>query len=294
MLKKTTQIVVLLTVLVGVFYGYLLWNNNRQVEAPSLSEIQAALASATGWMKRHEEKILNDNNPMLWWMVQQSAVLTGDPDLRALFAKYKARYLENRRDNMWRPLFAKHAWVPVRYEDIAHLPYYNKHFIFALSCDDELGKRPEIAAQNAPDFCDAHPLRPACVTHQLMGIRIMQRKACGDQGQLATVVAALQDRIVRQLTWDPRVVDVYLQRVLMLLESGAAERVKPIWLRHVLEAQSDDGGWGPFEPLIGLPGGPSFGFSAHGFSIRESRDTFHTTAQGLFIMSLLANAERGR
>ena len=286
MLRWLAYLFSLIFTLCVVFYVYLLWENNQHTDLPSLSEIQGSLDDGINWLVRYEEEILDENNPILWWMLQQSAVLTGDSRLQDLFTKYKARYLKHSQGNLWRPLFVDNTWVPVRYEDISSLPYYNKHFVYAMTCDDELGQHPDISAQNNPDYCNTHPLRPACVTHQLMGLRIMQRKGCGDQHKLADTVKLLQARIKRQLTYDPRVVDVYLQRVLMLIESGAIEHVKPVWLRRVLGAQSDDGGWDGFEVLLSFPGGYSFGFSEHGVGFIKPRDSFHTTIQGVYIMSL--------
>ncbi len=156
-----------------------------------------------------------------------------------------------------------------------------------MTCDKDLERHPDISAQNKADFCNHHLLRPACVTHQLMGIRILQRRKCGDPATLANSVSILQKKITSQLFYDPRVVDVYLQRVLMLIESGARDKVKPVWLRRVLLAQSKAGGWGAFEPLIALPGGQDFGFSRHGISMKKPYDSFHATIQGVMIMSLL-------
>lgn len=65
-----------------------------------------------------------------------------------------------------------------------------------------------------------------------------------------------------QLTWDVRVVDVYLQRVLMLVDSGARSRVKPVWLSRVLKAQSKDGGWSAFQALIQVGPELAMGFSS--------------------------------
>jgi len=291
MLRRLSYIFLVLVVLSLAFYACLVWNNNRQVEPPSTAEIERALTASIDWLEQNEEDILNQNIPVLWWMIRQSAILTEDPRLKTLFAKYESRYLHRRQGNLWRPLFLDNVWVPVRYADLSRYPYYNKHFIYAMTCDDELGRSPDIAVQNEPDFCDARFLSPACVTHQLMGIRIMQRKGCGDQAELERTVRVLQERIKNQLTWDPRVVDVYLQRVLMLIESGADKTVKPKWLHNILDAQSDKGGWGDFDPLAPLSGGYSFGFSAHGFGIRKPIDSFHTTAQGVLIMSLIVSSE---
>jgi hypothetical protein len=125
-----------------------------------------------------------------------------------------------------------------------------------------------------------------------MGFRLMQQHGCGDPLATQEAVTALQHRIRRQLTWDPRVVDVYLQRVLMLVESGATSDVKPIWLHRLLDAQHTDGGWGGIDTLLVLPAGNSIGFDARGLTFSKSPSNFHATAQGVWLMSLLLSAER--
>ena len=285
--KKWFLSVLSLVLLMLASYAGLLWHNNRSVAPASKAEIQQSLESGISWLFERKEKILKDANPMLWWMVQQSAVISSDARLQELFASYETTYLKNRGNNIWRPLFYKNAWSPIRYESIRDFPYYNKHFFYALNCDRDLEQYPEISAQNDAGFCNSHPLRPACVTHQLMGIRILQRKNCGDPAKLKNTVSILQNKIINQLYYDPRVVDVYLQRVLMLIETGAVDSVKPVWLHRVLAAQSEAGGWSNVEPLLPLPGGRALGFSQRGISVQKRRDSFHATAQGVMIMSLL-------
>ncbi len=285
--KKVFLLLLSVLLVIVVVYAGLVWNNNRNAEAISKAEIQESFESGVNWLLEHKEKILKISNPMLWWMVQQSATISGDPRLKKLFSRYEVAHLKS-RSNIWRPLFYENAWSPIRYETIRDYPYYNKHFLYALNCDKDLEQHSEIRMQNEADFCNRHPLRPACVTHQLMGIRMLQRKNCGDPDKLKNTVLVLQNRITKQLFYDPRVVDVYLQRVLMLIETGAGERVKPVWLREVINAQSEAGGWSGFEPLLPLPGDAlALGFSARGISVQNRRDTFHATAQGVMIMSLL-------
>ena len=101
-----------------------------------------------------------------------------------------------------------------------------------------------------------------------------------------------------EATWDFRgVVDSYLQKILMLAESGAAERIKPIWLKRVINAQRIDGGWDDFDEIFPLNSGRSFGWagwSAHGWMwIHRPKSNFHTTAQGLYLMSLLKSRSTG-
>ena len=181
--------------LLALGYIYSVWKNNRPVAAPEQALLQATLENGVQWLEQNRDAILADTNPMLWRMIQQAAEVSGDPRLQNLFAAYDQRYLEKSRNNRWRPLFYPDSWVAVRFEDIASFPYYNKHFIYAFLCDKELGQVPEIAIQNDPGFCDRHPLRPACVTHQLMGVRLLQRSECGDPAQLDDTVQQLQRRI---------------------------------------------------------------------------------------------------
>jgi len=165
--------------------------------------------------------------------------------------------------------------------------------MYAITCDRELQQVPGIAAQNQPGFCDEHPLRPACVTHQLMGVRLLQDRGCGNPDELQDTLQQLQQRIHRQLTWDPRVVDVYLQRVLMLAESGAVGTIKPIWVQNIIEAQQPDGGWGGFDPWIPVGGGYYLGFGGRGFSPGQPQSDFHATTQNVLLFSILAHPPRG-
>lgn len=274
--------------LLALLGAYLVWNNNRAVAPPNQDQLKTTLENSIRWLIDNQQSILDSNNPMLWRMVQQAGDISGDARLKALFANYAQSYLEKRPNNIWRPLFYPKSWVPVRFEEIANFPYYNWHFIYAYTCDRELEKVPEIAAQNDPAFCDhyQHRFRPACVTHQMIGLLLLKRSQCGDQAKLGSGIESLQQRIHSQLTWDPRVVDVYMQRVLMLVESGAADSVKPVWLHQLIDAQQPDGGWSSFMPLIPIGGGRSIGISRLP-SIKAPKSDFHMTAQGILLFTLL-------
>jgi len=280
--------VLFVVILLVLSSGYLVWDNNRSVTPPEASQLNTALERGIQWLVDHRQRILDTDNPMLWRIVQQAGDITGDTRLRTLFGDYTQRYLDRHPNNVWRPLFYPKSWVPVRFEDIASLPYYNWHFIYAYTCDQELAQVPEITAQNDPAFCDQHLLSPACATHQMMGLLLLKRSQCGDQIQLGNTVKALQQRIHNQLTWDPRVVDVYMQRVLMLVESGAGDTVKPIWLQQLINAQQPDGGWSSFMPIIPIGGGRSIGIKRLP-AIGAPRSNFHMTAQGVLLFGLLTN-----
>ncbi len=270
---------------------YLIWNNNRSALPPDQAQLDTALENSVQWLLDHRQHILDDSNAILWHMLQQAGDISGDKRLKNLFADYEQHFIEVNPNNIWRPLFYPQSWIPVRFEDIASFPDYNLYFIYAITCDQDLSRRPEITAQNDPAFCDGHAFRPACVTHQMMGQLLMKRTQCGDQVKLNNSIEVLQKRIRTQLTWDPRVVDVYMQRVLMLVESGAGNLIKPVWIQQLLDAQQPDGGWSPFMPLLPVGGGRSIGTSRL-LSIGAPRSNFHMVAQGVLLFTLLANQQQ--
>ncbi len=272
----------------GAFYGVMSWKNNRSVPPPTHESLAAALEHGIQWLDDHQESLLSENNPMLWWMVQQSAGHTQNARLTRLFSRYRQEVLARSPNSAWRYLFDRHTWLALQPETLQALPDYNLHFLYGLSCDTELGTSPLIQQQLRVDFCpEQHPVSPACTTHQLMGMRFMQDRGCGDPAMVEEVIHALQERIETQLRWDPRPVDVYLQRVLMLIESGQAARIKPVWLQRVLDAQRPDGGWSDFYPLVELWGGKVFGINARFLSVQSPRSSFHATAQGVLLLALL-------
>lgn len=288
-MKKFAVVLLALTLLPLALYGWLQLSHNQQADAPTAEQQAASLERAIVWLDSHQGEVLNDNNPMLWWMIKRSAELSGDPRLKAVYKQYYRRYVGGNYQNIWRSLFIPGDAGVVAAESIDHLPDYNQYFIYGLTCGDAIARLPIVAAQMSTEFCGQyHPVSPACVTHQMMGLRFRQQRGCGDAAQIADDVAVLQDTIVNQLTWDVRRVDVYLQRLLMLAETGASDRIKPIWLQHVLSAQLQDGSWGDFHPLLGPIAGRSLGMSSRFFAVRSPAGNLHATAQGIFLLTLLS------
>lgn len=286
MKKWLLRLSLFLFALVIVAYSTLTLRNNQSVTMPEQARIETAYAAAVSWATEHQDQLLNESNVALWWMLQQSARLTHDPALTTLFERYRQKYLQSGK-NIWAPLFFPGRWIPFNLKTVANYDDYQLHFLYAISCDEELARLPVIQAQLTADYCAAQPWRPACATHQLMGLRFMQLSECGNATATLATIAAVQQRVIRQLTWDPRVVDVTMQRVLMLAETGKPEAIKPIWLERLMDAQNPEGGWSSFDPLVTLPLGAKLGFSNRGLSLREPVSSFHMTAQGILLMALL-------
>ncbi|MFK5948082.1 MAG: hypothetical protein QM500_04860 [Methylococcales bacterium] len=76
----------------------------------------------------------------------------------------------------------------------------------------------------------------------------MQRYQCGYDDKVNATISKLQKVVISELTWDFRVGDAYIQRVLMLADTGALGQVKPVWLQNILQAQNDNGSWDDLAP----------------------------------------------
>lgn len=280
-----------LTVLVMVgIYLFLVWQNNREAELPTEARYRASFEKSIVWLQANRSEILVSTNSMLWWMIKESADLTNDPRLVGLYQEYKRNVLDKNSRNVWRSLFAKNSYFNIDPFDIIQFPDYNQHFLYGATCSRLLEQEDIIQRQLKPEFCNEyHPMSPACVTHQMMGMRFMQRYDCGDQAMVKEVITALQDKIVTQLTWDPRVVDVYLQRVMMLMDSGARQRIESVWIKSVIDAQLDNGGWSSSEALFPVGGGKYFSFTSRILGVKRIKSDFHASAQGILIMSMLVS-----
>ena len=290
MLKKLMWITVVPVFLLLCLYMLMVYQNNRSIAYPQPEQLQRKLEKSVLWLVEHEEQIVNENNAMLWWMLYETQKIAPDSRIADLLDKYMQRY-KSMLYGAWGPLFDKEKHSYLGGDSVRSMPYYNQHFIYALNCAGKIAAElPEIKRQNEASFC--HQLkyfyRPACTTHQLMGINFLFTGQCNELPEIDEVSRSLQQDIVLQLTLDVRVVDVYLQRVLMLLITGAEDSVKPIWIQQVLDHQLEDGSWGDFDPLLRLGDAGSLGFSSQILSIRqEQRGSFHATAQGVYMLSYL-------
>jgi hypothetical protein len=289
--KKLFVVLVLLPVLA---YAGLWWDNNRDRGPLPAAKVDLHFDRAVSWLHFSQRQALESNNPILWWMIGEAAAVSGDQRLQQLYSKAKHKW----DGGVWQAYFDENYRVPTRYpiEQLISLPDYNLHFLYGLSCHQDLVQMAVVKNQLEGDFClKNHPVSPACITHQMMGLRFMQRNQCGIAKQNETLIRELQDVVVAQLTYDPRAVDVYLQRVLMLLDSGAGKRVKSTWAHRIMAAQLKDGGWGNFQPLLRLGSGLYFGFDRKFVSVESKESDLHASAQGIWLLAMLkAHPEWGQ
>jgi hypothetical protein len=271
-------------------------NNAGPAAMPAPSELAASRNRAIEWLRNNEAEVLATNNPALWWMVRESAARSGSAYLADLYRRLHERYLAGKPHNPWQHMFDAGAGQRIPVEALDAWPDYNLLFLYGLSCQSALRAEPRVAALLKPDACGgigtpAYFRDPACITHQLMGVRFMQDRRCEDARDTAALATSLVERIVVDMEWDFRVVDFYIQRLMMLAESGAGDRIRARWLVRVLDAQRPDGGWDDLDPLIEI-GERTVGWSGRSLRLRKAQSNFHTTAQGLYLMTLLTQTGR--
>ena len=292
MIKKITQAFTFIALIVLATYAYNFYQNNRQTNRPDHDEINQALDKSIAWLQSNRNEIEGTQNPALWWMLKESSDIAGKPELSEIYRSYKNNYLDKSPDNIWTP-FLKRYYKP-NIPDMAVLQKlydYQVFFAYALSCDDDLGSEPVIQKQLDSDFCTFHYIHPRCVTHQQMAVRLMLERDCGDKETLSRLSEALTDIIRSELVWDFRVGDAYLQRALLLAESGKIDEIKPVWIKRIIDAQNPDGGWDDIHPIIRI-GDSALGYSSLYLVFRETKSDFHATAQGIWLMSLLLNQHK--
>lgn len=287
-MRLMLKIVAILVLLLAGTLAAMLWWNNRDVAAPGLEELKDRRSAAIQWLADHQPR---NTDPLLRWMIQEAARLSNDPHLVTMAEQYRDRVRGNRRFNAWLPLFNLPRTQPLSANAVLGLPDYNIHVIYALDCNADLESLDIVREQFDAEFCPQHhPFSPACTTHQLLGAEFMRRNGCGATAATQALVEELVLDVERQLRRDPRLVDVYLQRMLMLTLTGNQHRIRNVWLRRFLDAQRDNGAWVNYQPLLPLGGSRSIAFTRSGIGIGTIRGSFHTTAQGVLLTSLLLEA----
>ena len=268
----------------------LLAYNNISLRAPAPDHIESSYQNAVKWLYENKVELHEKHNSMMWWMLLRAAQLKQDDRLLAYVREYQNKNYSRYDNSAWRYLvLGEQRYVDVDAVLGAGLPPYRVYCVYSYTCNDDLAAVDTVLAQNNTNYCwENQPLAPACLTHQMMGLQFQKRIQCGEIEALDEKVGVIAEKIQRQAFFDVRVVDVYLQRTLVLLQSGHGEKVRPRWIRRILSAQTQSGGWSGFHPLLPVGRSLSIGFTGNAIAIRPTVPDLHATAQGILIMALLS------
>lgn len=284
-LKIIKRLLVLLVLGLSLFIAY----NNVGPSKVTPEEVSRSVQQSRDWILHNRDRLYSEHSAVLWWMLAQAVEVSGDESLRGVLQQYLDRN---------RSLYARSFWYPLLYDQgasvnaaaviLSDIPYYNTFFIYGFSCSPALAEAEVVRAQQHTGYCrNHHPISPACVTHQMMGLRFMQRAGCGDAVKVESAIASLSDDIRYQSIIDFRLLDVYLQRVLMQLDTGNRDKINDRWIYRIIHSQLDDGGWDDFQPLLPVGNKRYLGLTKRAVGVRTEQSDFHATVQGLWIMVML-------
>lgn len=299
MASRIRRVFVITLLLLVTLLALTIGITNRPTTSPTLQERRDAYERAVGWMLKHREEVVADNNSALWWMVRSAAEVTRDPRLSELVqASMERAYPQGARPSLWLKLWRPDVAIELSMQDGIDLAPYQLAMVSGLTCGAT------ERAWNAPsDWREREQCQPWlgnllgeqrwCATHQLMALKLAQDMACGEALPVRPgLQAEVQTTIRRLLQADPLVKDSYIQRVLMLWWTQGEQAVSPIWLRRVMAAQWSDGGWVWESQIAGWPDALQpwmwRNHLARVLPIADHRaqTDFHPTAQGLLLMAL--------
>ena len=127
-----------------------IWQNNQTISPVKTVDLQQHFTRSVSWLNSNYQTLQNTRNPILWWMIKQAALTSGNDTLEKVFSEYKKNHLDNQPANLSTPMFNK--FYHPRLPDItllSHLDDYQIFFFYALSCDSELATEPLIQKQQS-------------------------------------------------------------------------------------------------------------------------------------------------
>jgi len=257
---------------------------------PSHEELQAALGRSIGWLEASRDSVLADRNSALWWMLKDSAVLTGDACLRDIVDAYLTKLRALPYQSPFALQIDPDISVRMSLAFAQPLKDYQYYILYGLPCDSSFDVDGVVKRHGRADMCrPLYLFKPVCVTHQLVGARFAHKNGCGDVKKTAGLIDELQGMVAIRQSLDVRVDDGYLQGVMALAATGGYERIRSAWVRNIMAAQLPDGGWEGFKPWIPVSRSRYVEVSKDGIFVLDRRSTFHATAQGVYLFSLLLN-----
>ena len=95
-----------MVVFLAAAVGLLIAANNREEPLPTQARLSESLESGIAWLHANKHNLLANENPSLWYFVQRSAQLSGDPRLAALVDAHRKKYIDPQRGNyLWEAMF---------------------------------------------------------------------------------------------------------------------------------------------------------------------------------------------
>ncbi|MEE8458343.1 MAG: hypothetical protein V3S08_00635 [Phycisphaerales bacterium] len=222
------------TGLVGGLYGF---NNVALMSGDQFDRrLDDAIKRATGWIRTNQGEIASTKNVAMYMLLQDCHEIHPEPLLAELVDQYLAGSIT---PDCWRRVLDRGHPVDraALNRTIADEMMDNRWMLYAIA--PEKGR---LDAEDLEGLFDPDRWSGRHLTHQLMAL-VRLREDGAASPQCEQTIEKLCTRIAAQLRLDIAVVDLYIQKIAVVLDAGHAELIDRRWVERVIENQSRDGGW---------------------------------------------------
>jgi hypothetical protein len=222
---------------IGVAGGMYGFNNVALMSGDQFDRrLDDAIDQATGWIRAHRREIASTKNVAMFMVMKDCHEIHPQPLLAGLVDGYLG---ERITPDCWRRVLDRGH--PVDRADlnrtIRNERMDNRWMLYAVAPDQA-----ELDAEDLEGLFDADRWSGRHLTHQLMAL-IRLREDGEASPRCEATIERLCRRIAAQVRLDIAVVDLYIQKIAVVLDAGHAELIDRRWVERVIENQAPDGGW---------------------------------------------------
>jgi hypothetical protein len=122
-----------------VGYSALVWQNNRASPPPTRQQIAASWEKSVAWLSANRQDALQNRTPSLWWMIGESAKLSGDGRLQLLFGEYRAAMNVADPNSIWQTFFVPERYWGANFPQQSYANYADYQQLFPIGGGSYLG-----------------------------------------------------------------------------------------------------------------------------------------------------------
>jgi hypothetical protein len=232
-------IIIILISLIAAFCAFAFIYNNFSFTSDETfaKHLDEAIKNSELWVVQNRDMILSNNNSALFTMLRNANDIYPNPVFKEMVKTFLDQPVghytvswKKEVDPDW-PVSSGNLNRAIRNEAIDY-----KWMLYAIAPDQA-----DITPEKMNMF-DPRKWKGRKLTHQLFALTLLKRSK-GPGKELDGLIEHLSDRIVKELTFDLAVVDIYIQKVAFVLRAGFPEKIKRRWVERIIDNQRPDGGW---------------------------------------------------
>ncbi len=259
-------------VVVGALYGF---NNvSLMTDETFARRVDDSIDRAMQWVGEHKWDIASSRNVAMYMLLQECQELHDEPLLAELVKRSLRSHIA---PACWRRVLDRaHPVDPAELNRTIQAERIdNRWMLYAIAPEHA-----ELATEDLVGLYDTRRWKGRQLTHQLMAL-IRLRENMGGAAEAEVTAEQLSRRLSSELARDLAVVDLYIQKVAVVLDAGHEQMVRRRWVERVIENQRDDGGWNDRWCRVFTS------FRRPAIDLRDPPSNQHATIQALWLLYLV-------